>query len=109
MTAKGTKDDMTRQSKNDQVRGALLEIVENQLRDATPPETAATLKRLMSEGHSRARAVEMIAVVVGCELNDMVKNRESFQEWRYVESLRALPRSAPTTGCRGREATRGDE
>jgi hypothetical protein len=83
---------MTQERPDPALRGALLEIVENQLREGTPPETRATLERLQSEGFSRQRAVELIACVVSSEIFDVLKNKEVYQEARYVAGLRALPR-----------------
>lgn len=83
---------MARKPHNPELRRALLEIVENQLRDGTPPETRATLERLMGEGCSRENAVEYIACVVSSEIFDVLKNNQVYQEARYVAALRALPR-----------------
>jgi len=33
------------------VQAAVLEVVENQLRDGTPPETKQTFERLMADGY----------------------------------------------------------
>ena len=66
--------------------------MDNQLRDNTPPETRLTLERLIAEGHSRERAVELIACVVTSEIFDIMKKGEVFDEARYVAALRALPK-----------------
>lgn len=83
---------MARQPYSPELRRALLEVVENQLRDGTPPETRATLNRLLAEGYSRDEAVELIACVVSTEVFDVLKGRQPYQEGRYVAGLRALPR-----------------
>jgi hypothetical protein len=83
---------MPKQAYNPHLRHTLLEVVENQLRDGNPPETRATLDRLIAEGFSRERAVELIACVVSTEILDVLKNREPFQEARFVAGLRGLPR-----------------
>jgi hypothetical protein len=77
---------------NPRVRAALLEIVETQLRDGTPPETRATLDRLIAAGYTRERAMELIACVVLVEANDVLKTRQPFDEARYANALHALPR-----------------
>ena len=74
------------------LRGALLEVVHNQLRDGTPAETSATLARLVGQGHTRERAVELIACVVASEVFDVLRNGQPYDEARYVAALRALPR-----------------
>jgi hypothetical protein len=83
---------MAKQPYNPELRRALLEVVENQLRDGTPPETRDTLNRLMGEGRSRDQALELIACVVSSEVFDVLKSGQAYQEARYVAGLRALPR-----------------
>jgi hypothetical protein len=82
---------MANHSHNPLLRKAILEVVENQLRDATPPETRSTLERLMKEGHSRDQAVEFIACAVSTEIFDVLKSNQPYQEACYVEALRKLP------------------
>ena len=81
-----------KQKGNPYLRRAILEVVENQLRDGTPPETRATLERLMAEGCSREEAVRLVACVVTSEIFDVMKNKEPYNESRYLAALRALPR-----------------
>jgi hypothetical protein len=83
---------MAQQRHNPELRRALLEIVDNQLRDGTPPETRMTLERLISQGFSRERALELIACVVSSEIFDVLKSGQPYQEARYLAGLRALPR-----------------
>lgn len=73
------------------VRRAFLQVVDNQLRDDTPPETRRTLARLMAEGYSRDEARRLIANVVACEFYDMLKNRQPYDEAGYVANLERLP------------------
>jgi hypothetical protein len=72
--------------------GRALEVVDHQLREGTPPETRATLDRLMGEGFSRQRARELIASVVLSDILDVMDRGQSYQEGRYLAGLRALPR-----------------
>ncbi len=83
---------MAKQPQNPALRRALLEIVDNQLRDGTPPETRSTLDRLISEGYSRDQARELIACVVSAEIFDVLKSGQPYDEARYLAGLRALPR-----------------
>ena len=69
-----------------------MEVVRNQLRDGEPPETRATLDRLMAEGHPREQALELILGVVSSEIVDILNQGEPFNESRFVAALRALPR-----------------
>ena len=74
------------------MRRGLLDVIQNQIRDNAPPETNATLTRLLREGYSRKRALELISSVVLCEMNDIAKSHEPYDEARYVAALKALPR-----------------
>lgn len=75
----------------DVLKKSMLMAVENQLQSNEPPETAATLQRLMSEGYSRQAALELIATVLISEVFDVVKSDEPYDENRYVTRLRQLP------------------
>ncbi len=72
-------------------REALLEAVENQLRENDPPETRATLARLLQEGYAELEAKRLIATVLISEMNDMLKTNRPYNNARYVEALRRLP------------------
>ncbi len=76
---------------NPALRQALMEVVRNQLRDGEPPETRATLDRLIAEGHSREQALELILGVVSSEIYDILKEGQPYNESRFVAALRALP------------------
>jgi hypothetical protein len=82
---------MAEEPVNPNLRRVLLEVVDNQLRDNTPPETRVTLARLISEGFSRDRAIELIACVVTSEIFDVLKSGQLYDEDRYLAGLRALP------------------
>ena len=43
---------------------AILEVVENQIREDDPPDTRQTLERLVAAGYSRKQAIEMIGSTV---------------------------------------------
>jgi hypothetical protein len=70
---------------------ALLDIVENQLRDRNPPETALALARLSAEGFSREDAVHLIACVVSVEIFEVIHAKQTFDPERFAENLAALP------------------
>jgi hypothetical protein len=82
---------MEKQSYNPELRRTLLNIVENQIRDGTPPETGVTLDRLMTEGFLREQALELIACVVSTEIYDVLKSGQPYDESRYLAGLRGLP------------------
>jgi len=70
---------------------AVLEVVENQIRELNPPATKETLDRLIREGHDDDEARRLIGCVVASEIFDMLKNMEPYDEDRYVAALRRLP------------------
>jgi hypothetical protein len=77
---------------NPAVTEAMLEVVDNQVRDNSPPETRETLDRLVAEGHSTEYARRLIAFVILVEANDMLRERREFDLARYVAALRRLPK-----------------
>jgi hypothetical protein len=70
---------------------ALLEAIENQLRDNNPPEVSKTLKRLLGAGYSREDALRLIGAVLATEVYEIVHENRTFDERRYVTNLKALP------------------
>lgn len=74
-------------------RVAILEVVENQLRDGTPPETKQTFERLVAGGHSVEDAKRLIGVVVAHEIFNVLKRGEAYNQARFVAALRRLPKA----------------
>lgn len=72
-------------------RALILEVVENQLRENNPPETNATLQRLVSAGADRDEAMRLIGCVLATEIYDILKDKLEFSLPRYVRRLEALP------------------
>ena len=70
----------------------IVEIIENQLRDNTPPEVRQTLNRLMGMGETRENAIHYIACALSTELFHIFKNNAEFNESRYKANLNALPK-----------------
>lgn len=68
------------------------QIVENQLISQTPPETPETLDQLVQQGLSRHEAVHRIGEILMEDLSGMVQSDRSFDNQRYVQSLRQLVR-----------------
>ena len=73
-------------------RAAIFEIIENQMRDGTPPETKQTYDRLIAAGHSREETMKLIGCVVSSEIFDVLKARQPYNQERYVAALKALPK-----------------
>jgi hypothetical protein len=82
---------MKRPKPNPRLTAAILEVVETQLRDQTPPETRQTLQRLLGEGHTADEAKRLIGCVVATEIYDVLKHRAPFDQGRFVAALHRLP------------------
>ncbi|MDQ2830361.1 MAG: hypothetical protein M3Y74_15110 [Chloroflexota bacterium] len=73
------------------LQAALLDVVDNQLGDGTPPETKTTLDRLMAAGYPEPQARRLIECVVSTEVFEMPRRKEPYDEARYVAALHRLP------------------
>ena len=73
------------------VTKAILDVVENQLRNLDPPATKETLDRLISQGVEEEEARRLIGCVVAGEIFDILKHKQPFDRDRYVMALRKLP------------------
>ncbi len=76
---------------NPALGAAIMEVVDNQLRDGTPPETRQTFDRLLADGHTEAEARRLIACAVTSEIFDVLKNHQPYDEARYIAALHRLP------------------
>jgi hypothetical protein len=90
-----SEGDGPQEEANPELREAVLEVVENQIRDGDPPETAATLERLLRAGHRREEALRLIGSVVVVELYHMLGTKTPFNRERFVSGLAALPKLPP--------------
>ena len=66
-------------------------IVDNQLRDNTPPETRQTLERLIADGHISDHARRLIECVVSTQIYDILARHQPSDETTYVAALQRLP------------------
>lgn len=73
------------------VRDAFMEVVVNQLETNDPPETKATLDRLVAAGHSNGEAMQLIAAVARNEMQAMLAASRQFDRTRYAGLLAKLP------------------
>ncbi len=73
------------------VRKALFEVIENQMKMDNPLETKETFNRLRAAGYSRKETMRLLATVLLIELNDMVRDNRLYDEASYVKKLTALP------------------
>src|SRR5262249_45602058 len=83
MRREGTN--MKKSANNPHVQAAVMEVVENQLRNNNPPQTNQTFKRLIEAGHSEKEAKRLIACVVSGEIFDVLKKNEPFNLDRFVK------------------------
>lgn len=75
----------------ERARKAILDVVDNQLRDLKPPATKETFDRLVGEGFSQDEARRLIGCVVAGEIFGVLKNLQPYDEHRYVTALNNLP------------------
>ena len=75
---------------NPHLKAAILEVVENQLRENNPPETQQTLERLLAAGYSRKQAIEMIGSAVMEEIWGVLHERKPFDRTRFTALLEKL-------------------
>jgi hypothetical protein len=75
------------------VKAAILEVVENQLRDGTPIETKQTFDRLIAQGYSAQDAKRLIGTVVASEIFNILKNGRTYDQSRFIAALHRLPKT----------------
>ena len=76
---------------NPHLKAAMMEVVENQIRDGDPPETRETLERLTSQGISNDDARIYIGQAICVELWDIMRNKKEFNMERFLRNLENLP------------------
>src|SRR5262245_48262985 len=76
---------------NPQLAAAILEIVDTQLRDRTPPDTRETFDRLIGMGYTPEGARQLLAHVVVREIFTVMARGERYDAARFVAALRRLP------------------
>jgi hypothetical protein len=76
------------------LRAAILEVINNQIRDNNPPETKETLIRLQEQGFAEEEALKLIGYVVASEVFSVLKKKHPYDEGRYIAALKALPELA---------------
>jgi len=76
---------------NPQLAATILEIVDTQLRDGTPPETRETFDRLIGLGYTPEGARQLLAHVVVREIFTVMARGERYDAARFIAALRRLP------------------
>ncbi|MBC8162728.1 MAG: hypothetical protein H7Z42_16075 [Roseiflexaceae bacterium] len=82
---------------NPHLAAAILEIVDTQLRDDTPPETRQTFDRLVTDGYTAEGARQLLAHVVVREIFSVMARGEHYDQARFVAALHRLPRLPDAT------------
>ena len=73
---------------------AILEVVDTQLRENTPPQTRQTFDRLVRSGYAPEDARRLIGNIVAQEIFHVLQRGEGYNEQRYLAALHGLPDSA---------------
>ena len=73
---------------------AILAVVDQQMRDNTPPETQRTFDRLVALGYALEDARRLIGNVVAQEIFAIMQRGEVYNEQWYIQALRGLLDSA---------------
>ena len=76
---------------NEILRQAILEVINNQIRDNDPPETKQTYDRLQKEGFSKKETLKLIGNVVASEVFAVLKENRKYDNDKYIAALKALP------------------
>jgi hypothetical protein len=77
---------------NPRLKAVILEIVDNQLRENTPPETRQTYERLLADGYTDQAARELIGAAMTSEIYEILQYKRPYNQKHYLKALRRLPR-----------------
>ncbi len=75
----------------ERLRAAIFEVVKNQMREGTPPETGETYDRLKAEGYSEEETMKYLGSVVATEIFEVLEKGRPYNNDNYVKALKALP------------------
>lgn len=75
---------------NPRLKEAILEAVENQLREGDPPEAQQTYERLLAAGYAPVRVKEMIGSALVGEIWTILHEQKYFDRERYAALLDQL-------------------
>ena len=77
---------------NLRMRENIFEIIDNQIKNNDPPETALTFKRLKKEGFDDFTTKQLIGQCIAVEIYNVLKLKKPFDEVRYIKKLKNLPK-----------------
>ena len=78
-------------TENERLRAAILEVINNQIRDNNPPETRQALIRLQEQGLSDEETLKLIGYVVASEVFSVLKENRQYDKEKYITALNNLP------------------
>jgi hypothetical protein len=74
------------------LREQIFQIIENQIENNDPPDTALTFNRLKKEGFDDFTVKQLIGQCVAVEIYNVMKYKKPFVEKRYIKNLNKLPK-----------------
>ncbi|PKP47721.1 MAG: hypothetical protein CVT94_10435 [Bacteroidetes bacterium HGW-Bacteroidetes-11] len=77
--------------RGDSIGLVIEQIIEKQIRQSDPPETALTYQRLVADSFTELEAKRLISMVVHVELFRLMRYGEAFNLKRYLDNLKGLP------------------
>ncbi len=78
---------------NTELRNLIIQVVDNQLDADDPVEVKITFNRLVALGYSKFESKQLIGQCVAVEMFDVIKEQKPFNEGRYVNNLKQLPKT----------------
>lgn len=94
-------EDVTIDGVNPFLHVTMHQVVENQIADNDPTQTAETLEALLNAGFDRHDAIHAIGAIVTEEIYEVLKSRREYDRDAYVAALRELERTATKRRRRG--------
>jgi hypothetical protein len=77
---------------NLKLRQEVFNIIDNQIKNNDPPETALTYTRLRNEGFDDFTTKQLIGQCVAVQIYNVMKFKKPFDKERYIKNLNNLPK-----------------
>ena len=81
-----------KKTEDQRLRQAILEVINNQIKENDPPETKKAYERLMKEGFSEQETLKLIGYVVASEVFTVLKENRRYDHEKYISALNSLPK-----------------
>jgi hypothetical protein len=81
-----------KKTEDQRLRDAILEVINNQMKNNDPPETKLAFVRLREEGFSEEETLKLIGYVVASEVFTVLKENRRYDKDKYISALNALPK-----------------